>query len=170
MNENLSKLLESSINNVTKEYKKVIFVCIGTDRCTGDCYGPMVGTFLKRHGFNVYGTLHNPVHAQNLELVLSNIDLQNNLIIAVDAALGKIEDIGKLYSSNNPINPGAGVSKQLPSVGDVSITGIVAQSSEFSFVILQNVRLSFVFDLAKTTTKAICNVFLKEYQPIESLV
>lgn len=163
MNENLIELLESSINNIAKPYKKVIFVCIGTDRSTGDCYGPMVGTFLKRQGFNVYGTLHNPVHAKNLELVLSNIDLENNLIIAVDACLGKIESIGKIRSSNTPINPGSAVDKQLPRVGDVSIIGIVAESSAIPFMTLQNVRLSFVFNLAKTTTEAICNVLLKEY-------
>ncbi len=164
MNENLSKLLESSINNVTKEYKKVIFVCIGTDRCTGDCYGPMVGTFLKKQGFNVYGTIENPVHALNMEIIFKNMDMENNLIVAVDACQG--EDIGELKISNEPVCPGKAFDKDLPKVGDVSIKGSLCNEPRSIF----NVRLNDVFNLAKTTTQAICNVFLKEYQPIESLI
>ena len=164
MNENLSKLLESSINNAAKEYKKVIFVCIGTDRSTGGCYGPMVGTFLKRQGFNVYGTIENPVHALNMELILKNIDMKNNLIIAVDACIG--EDIGDVKICDSPVYPGKGAGKNLPKVGDVSIKGIFANT----FINIDFVRLNTVFNLAKITTEAICNVFLKEYQPIESLI
>ena len=37
----------SSSNTIPKQ-EKIICVCIGTDRSTGDALGPIVGTFLKR--------------------------------------------------------------------------------------------------------------------------
>jgi hypothetical protein len=45
----------------------VHFICIGTDRSSGDSLGPFVGTYLNEMGYkNVYGTLDEPVHAMNL--------------------------------------------------------------------------------------------------------
>ena len=54
-----------------KKYIKpqTIIVCIGTDKCIGDCLGPLVGTLLKENSFPIpiYGTLADPIHALNLE-------------------------------------------------------------------------------------------------------
>lgn len=53
-----------------------IIVCIGTDKCVGDCLGPLVGTFLEEHNFPlpVYGTLKDPIHALNLDKKLEEIN------------------------------------------------------------------------------------------------
>ena len=47
--------------------KDTVIVCIGTDKCIGDCLGPLVGTLLKDNllPLPVYGTISNPVHALN---------------------------------------------------------------------------------------------------------
>lgn len=50
---------------------EVVFVCVGTDRSTGDCLGPLVGDMLQAKGIpNVYGTIDQPVHAMNIAEVL----------------------------------------------------------------------------------------------------
>ena len=49
--------------------RPIVFVCIGTDRSTGDSLGPLIGTLLEEksiHPFHVYGTLDHPIHALNL--------------------------------------------------------------------------------------------------------
>ena len=55
-----------------------MFLCIGTDRSTGDSLGPLVGHKLRRRslrGAAVIGTLDKPVHAMNLELYVRYIRL-----------------------------------------------------------------------------------------------
>ena len=54
-----------------KEKVGVMFLCIGTDRSTGDSLGPLVGHKLRARKLRraaVIGTLERPVHAMNLEL------------------------------------------------------------------------------------------------------
>mgnify|MGYP000231911284 FL=1 len=47
----------------------VVFLCIGTDRSTGDSLGPLIGYQLKEKRLErvaILGTLERPVHAMNL--------------------------------------------------------------------------------------------------------
>lgn len=167
MNKNLISELKAAIDAVVKPYNKIIFFCVGTDRSTGDSYGPLVGHMLKERlnnsNIEIYGTLHNPIHAKNLEKKLNSIDNDNNLVIAIDSCLGRMDSIGEVEIRNKPINPGSATGKDLPGVGDISIRGIVNISSgDFSFTVLQNTRLSLVYDLAATTVDAITNLFHQE--------
>src|SRR5690554_5205162 len=60
----------------TRSYCEVIILCIGTDRSTGDCLGPLVGHKLKLiqyKNITTYGTLDNPVHAKNLSDIIQKI-------------------------------------------------------------------------------------------------
>ncbi|KNF09685.1 putative sporulation protein YyaC [Gottschalkia purinilytica] len=136
------------------KYNDVIIVCIGTDRCIGDCLGPLVGTMLKEKNFpiNVYGTVEDPIHAVNLSKKLYNIKQKhpNAFIIAIDASLGEKESIGSIQIRKGPIYPGKGVGKKLQSVGDLSIIGIVNDGKSSNGFALHNVRLSFIMDLAKS--------------------
>src|SRR5690625_4719690 len=89
------------ITYIPKTYSNVVILCIGTDRSTGDSLGPLTGTFLnklKPKHLDVYGTLHKPVHAVNLEEFICKIKQKytNPFIIAVDASLGKSSSIGNL--------------------------------------------------------------------------
>lgn len=138
----------------------LIIICIGTDRSTGDSLGPLVGMHLEAYslpGVFVFGTLDQPVHAINLEDTLSMIhsSYKNPFILAIDACLGKQENIGKIYVSNGPVLPGAGVNKRLMPVGDMHITGIVNVSGFMEYSVLQNTRLSVVMNLSKIISRSI---------------
>lgn len=134
---------------------ELVIVCIGTDRATGDSLGPLVGYKLKNLTYEqvtLYGTLDEPVHAKNLEETLSQIVEKHKeaLVIAIDACLGAMQNVGCLSLGEGAIKPGAGVKKELPPVGHIHITGIVNFSSLMNMVILQNTRLSLVMKMADT--------------------
>lgn len=142
--------------NLTK-YSPVI-LCIGTDRATGDCLGPLVGEQLLDYdeNFKVFGCLNAPVHALNLHKTIQTIynTIDNPYVIAIDAALGDNSHIGDITVSNCPIAPGKGVNKKLPAIGDVSITGIVNVSGQ-SANLLQTTRLYTVMRLANCIATAL---------------
>lgn len=154
---NSAYLLSNEIINMLKDYvdiSQLVILCIGTDRSTGDCLGPLVGDKLTKNfnlkGINIYGTLENPVHAKNLDNYIDLIykKIFNPYILAIDASLGKVEKIGKINLYEGPIFPGAGVNKKLSPVGNLSITGIVNMSGFMEYLILQNTRLSLVMKMA----------------------
>lgn len=135
-------------------YKDVIILCIGTDRSTGDCLGPLVGEKLVQNPLmkhiTIYGTLSNPIHAGNITDCINNINSSflNPLIIAVDASLGKSENLGFINITNGPLFPGSAVNKTISPVGDISITGIVNMAGFMEFMVLQSTRLSIVMKIA----------------------
>ena len=135
----------------------IIYLCIGTDRATGDCLGPLVGTRLKNllPQAMVFGTLENPVHASNLEKVLAEINLTyiNPLLIAIDACLGRSERIGLLlltgcsegwYGLNRPY-----LKWRFSYIGSVNVCGFLEH------LVLQNTRLHTVYMMADVIAKGI---------------
>lgn len=141
-------------------HRPIVFVCIGTDRSTGDSLGPLVGSFLEEKdvtSFHVYGTLDEPIHAVNLGERLKEIELKHHdpYIIGIDACLGRMKNVGVIQVGNGPVKPGAGVNKELPAVGDIHITGIVNVSGFMEFFVLQNTRLNLVMKMAKTIANGI---------------
>lgn len=154
-NKQLTMLMSNTlINYLPPSLAPIIVLCIGTDRSTGDSLGPLTGTLLSnkqpRH-LAVYGTLHQPVHAMNLQETIHEIDqtFSNPYIIAVDAALGKTKSIGHIITHNRPIQPGAALNKDLPAVGDAYITGVVNVGGVMEYAVLQSTRLSTVYDMAE---------------------
>ncbi|GAV24917.1 spore protease YyaC [Carboxydothermus islandicus] len=134
--------------------RPVVILCIGTDRSTGDAFGPLVGSFLKNAPisfFHVYGCLDEPVHAVNLEETLKNIYHQYKypFLIAVDASLGSLNTVGQIVLKDGPLKPGAALNKKLPPVGDLSLTGVVNVGGFMEFMVLQNTRLSTVMAMAR---------------------
>ena len=131
----------------------LIFLCIGSDRATGDSLGPLIGYKLEQlphQNYIVYGTLENPVHAKNLATVVEKIHSRhkNPYIIAIDASLGKQAHVGYYTLGIGSLKPGAGVGKELIAVGDVFITGIVNLSGLLDRMLLQTTRLHTVMSLA----------------------
>ncbi len=131
-----------------------VFVCIGSDRVTGDSLGPLVGTRLQyadNFTLPVYGTLDFPIHALNLKDAMRSIKYFHpyNPIIAVDASLGARRHQHYITVSHGSLCPGSGVDKKLMEVGDIAITGIINTTGEFSQLILQTTRLSAVMSLAE---------------------
>jgi len=142
-------------------YSTLIVFCIGTDRCTGDSLGPLVGTYLSQgnlNNFQVWGTLKSPVHALNLRTALQNLQqLPNPLVISVDACLGQKSQIGEIQLVDGPLKPGMGVKKILPEVGHFHIKGIVNESGFLETMMLQNTRLYTVMQMAEMISQAIIN-------------
>ena len=89
-----------------KEYSELTFLCVGTDRITGDCFGPLVGSKLieklkqcNYSNVNVYGSLEQNLSYENINNIIKNIN-NKSIIIVIDAALSKKENIGKIFVSN----------------------------------------------------------------------
>lgn len=147
-------------SNFNITYKSFLFVCIGTDRSTGDSLGPLIGYKLCSCDYkdiSVYGTLDDPVHAKNLTSKLNEIYLHHEkpFIVAIDACLGSVQNVGHINISKGPIYPGAGVNKDLLPVGNINITGIVNISGYMEYFILQNTRLNLVMRMADIITEGI---------------
>jgi putative sporulation protein YyaC len=159
----------------THDRAPIIVLCIGTDRSTGDCLGPLVGHKLSAISISekvlVYGTLDKPVHAKNLGDTLEGISRQysNPFIIAVDACLGCMERVGHITIGSGPLRPGAGVRKNLPCVGDMHVSGIVNFGGFMEYLVLQNTRLSLVMKMATIISSGIhysfCNTVNKTVAP-----
>lgn len=140
---------------------QLIILCIGTDRSTGDSLGPLVGHKLKAMdcmaNIPIFGTLDEPVHAVNLEETIEKINdlFPKSFIIAVDACLGKTESVGFISIKEGPLQPGTGVNKTLPAIGDLHIVGIVNVGGFMEYMVLQNTRLSLVMKMAETISEGI---------------
>jgi putative sporulation protein YyaC len=141
------QILPSSLH-----YQNVVFLCIGTNRCTGDAYAPLVGTYLKDRGYrNVLGTIDQPVHHLNLQETIEQIP-SDKTIIALDAALGRINHVGYLFLEEGPISPGSGVGKNIPPVGNYHIKGIVNINAGMqNQLLLMSTQLDLVMEMAKQT-------------------
>ncbi|MDI9480419.1 MAG: spore protease YyaC [Bacillota bacterium] len=132
--------------------RETVFVCVGTDRATGDSLGPLVGTRLRSFSptINVYGTLQEPTHATNMLQVLDVLQQKYNnpLIIAVDACLGSYERVGFINIKKGSLKPGTALKKTLPEVGDFHISGVVNVGGFLEHMVLQNTRLYLVYQMA----------------------
>lgn len=143
------------IASMVPQGKKVSFVCVGTDRSTGDSLGPLVGTKLKEKGYdNVFGDLDEPVHAVNLLERLQEVD-KSHFVIGIDAFLGQSSSVGLIQVHDTPLRPGAGVGKELPPVGNMYIAGIVNVGGFMEYFVLQNTRLALVMKIADYIVQAI---------------
>ena len=149
-----------------KEYSNIIFLCIGTDRITGDTFGPLVGykldiLFRDTNRINVIGNLSETVCCNNINSVLNNINEQykNPFIVSIDSALSIVpENIGRIKVSEGGLCVGSGLDKNNVHIGDMNIKGIVGRDTRKpiqNFKILQNISLNLVMRLADTVSKGI---------------
>ncbi len=165
-NDNAIDILTHYLSNcftMKSPEREIVILCIGTDRSTGDALGPLVGTKLKAgylRKLHVYGTLEEPVHAINLADKIENIQRahRNPVIIAIDACLGQYSSVGTINVADGPLKPGAGVKKELPSVGDLHITGIVNVGGFMEYFVLQNTRLYLVMRMAEIIASSLLQV------------
>ena len=112
--------------------RQLVFFCIGTPNISGDTLGPAIGSQLYRlhlPSVFVYGTEDAPVHALNLANTWERAKRRhpNACFIAIDASFGDKRFLGNICLERGPIYPGRGVGKDLPCVGDISITGILCR-------------------------------------------
>ncbi len=140
----------------------IAFVCIGTDRSTGDAFGPLIGSLLEEQGYlNVVGTLQSPCDSNNLEARMKDLlqGTQPLRMIAIDACLGQEQAVGRYFASKKPIEPGKALGKLLPPVGDASIKGIVNRWGPKVYTSLLHASLYTVMDMANQVVRCIEEVF-----------
>lgn len=147
--------------------RKVILLCVGTDRSTGDSLGPLTGTILSQKclpGLVILGTLEKPIHAENLTSAMEEImsTYHNPYIIALDACLGRLDSVGHITLAEGPLKPGTAVKKDLPEVGDIHLTGIVNINGFMQYMVLQNTRLNTVWQMADTICNLFCGIYLNK--------
>jgi putative sporulation protein YyaC len=162
-----SSALKTLLQEKQLSGRTLVFLCIGSDRATGDCLGPILGHRLSGSslpGCEIYGTLERPVHAKNLGEVITEIYTKHchPFIVAIDASLGTASHVGYYTLGTGPLKPGAGVNKDLPAVGDITITGIVNFSGVLDQMLLQTTRLAVVMRLADRIYTGICHCLCED--------
>lgn len=139
-------------------FRPLVFLCIGSDRYTGDALGPLVGSYLREMGIaNVYGTLDNPVHAGNLAETAAAIKRQypQGIVLAVDACLGKPQEIGNVEVWEGGVQAGIAVGNRLPLVGQISIIAVVNAGGQIGYLDLQSTPLAIVVKLSRLVGGAV---------------
>ena len=139
---------------------QIVFMCIGTEKVFSDSLGPRVGSLLNKNMLSpafVYGLCEQNITAENLLYSYNFIKALHpeSKIVVVDAAVGTPEQIGKIQISDGGIMPGAATNKNLPSVGDVGIVGIVADKSMNDFYTLNSAKDKLVGEIARFIADAI---------------
>jgi putative sporulation protein YyaC len=150
---------------VTRE--QLVFLCIGTDRSSGDAFGPLTGTLLQEAGFaHVVGTLDRPCDGDTwgerileLEALLA---APGSKLVAVDACLGTAASTGLFLMREGPLVPGASLRRGLPPVGDYSIGGIVCENRAHPYTALQTAPLGRVLPMARQVVQAVLEIFPAE--------
>lgn len=163
----------NQFNKISNNYSDLIFLCIGTDRMTGDCFGPLVGNEIKkaiRDNINcaVYGDLENPLIYSRIEKSLKEINeiYVKPCIIAIDAALSKESNIGKIFVKKGGLKLGVAINKERREVGNISIKAIIGKNYkrvDKNMELLQNTSLNFVMDLVDIVSGGILEIIDKEY-------
>lgn len=165
----IGNYLLKEIAPIIKENRPIIFLCIGSDRSTGDALGPLIGEKIKPLSNNnifIYGTLDKTIHAMNLKETIEIIKTKHKepFIIAIDACLGSVCNVGNVIIKKKPLKPGIALNKNLPEIGDLSILGVVNISGSLEFNVLQNTRLYTVMLLANAISDGIYSSMLRSLE------
>lgn len=139
--------------------ESITFLCIGTDRSTGDALGPLTGSRLQEHGFpHVVGTMPAPCDADNLVRRMAEIP-EGQLIIAIDACLGPPAALGFYFAASEPLRPAQSVGLSLPEVGNYSLAAIVDVNGPRPYRTLQTTPLHRVMVMAEQIALAAAKGF-----------
>ena len=109
-----------------------IYVCIGTPNANFDSIGPRVGSKLKDLGYEVYGTMENPIHGTNVRAIWDEKIkyMDKDRIIGIDAALSlKPNSIGTAILRKRGVRPRGAIdsSNNDIEIGRRSIVGIIGR-------------------------------------------
>lgn len=141
---------------------KIVVVCIGTSKVVGDSVGPIVGEMLCASDADicVYGNMQKQINALNIKEYCQKLNKyhKDDIIIAVDSALGRTENIGKVRIVGGGIKPGGAFCDFHQRIGDIGIMAVVGQSDGDRMLELNNRSFSFIFNLAVKIVKLIKEV------------
>lgn len=143
-------------------FDSIVFICIGSNKVTGDCLGPLVGSYLKSmYKATVYGDMENPINYQNAEKIMKKVENNNSesLKVVIDSALGK--NIGDVIIDDGKVEIGKGLNKNKNIYGDISIKVVVGKNYHNNIKNIQelkNKNIEEIDKIAIDVVKMICNV------------
>lgn len=173
----LSNHLKERICNLMKlyNYKRIIILCIGTNKMKDDSFGPIVGSGLNKFKYyknvEIIGTMQRTLNGTNIEsFIKQNTSMINeSLVIAIDASVSK-SSIGSIIVSSKKLKPGAGVGKIFPEIGDIVIRGVttndlciydkeIIKNSDIEKFIKGNINIEKLNQMCNMTVDALFMTF-----------
>lgn len=164
------------LNNVLnrKIYKNtnIVFLCIGTNTIVGDAFGPVVGSVLKNslsnnRNIEILGDLTDCVTYNEVKNVvrLLGCSYKNSLIIVLDSALSKKNDIGKIFIQNRGLKYAESLKKSNSIIGNISIKAVVGEdvnNSINNFKNLKNASFDDIYKMSNLVSNGIIEVVNKK--------
>ncbi len=153
--EQLAEKISQQVGNID------VIVCIGTDKVVCDSLGPMVGSMLNssmQQPLYIYGLQSQCLTANNIADSYSAIRQlhSDSTILAIDAGVGDYDQIGNVQFSDHGILPGLATNRQLPSIGDIGIVGIVSSRDMHTFYADTPHTRSIVEGLCNIIVEGLC--------------
>ncbi len=149
---------------VNTTYMNVLFLCIGSEKISGDSLGPIVGTLLREKyklPYPVIGCEDMPVNGVNIDKYKNYVHrfFPAHRIIAIDAALGDKGDIGRIRYRRGGVRAGGALGLNNQPVGELAILGVVGERGGEPMQTLLNTPFERVVSLAERIAQAINEVF-----------
>ncbi len=175
--ENIKTFALDFCNELLKDNRQPVFMCLGSSKVIADSLGPITGTLLTQK-YNikafVYGNIKNNITGENLEEYYEFIKQTHpkSKIIIIDSGLGDINDVGliklnkgKLYSkaletSNKYGNKG---------MGDYNILGIINTIGINNLLFLKSIKLDTCINMANFIAASLDYSF-KAFSNIKQIV
>ena len=162
LQKNAAKFLAEEIIKLIS--KDCILLFIGTDKCIGDAFAPIVGSLLESYNFlnnPIFGTIKHPVHALNINNTLSYIKTvyPSKEIFVIDSMISQKGNVGDIILFNEGIYPGKAIGNTLPKTGDYSLTLVVSNNEKDAINSLTTLRLNNIYEMAKVVSDALTYAF-----------
>ena len=146
--------------------KRLVFVCIGITTINGDSIGPKIGSKLKNiQNVVVYGTENNQINNLNYLEIYDRVKKEhvNDIVIAIDAALGEKELIGNIVVRDGGVKPGAAFYSDRKSIGDIGLLAVVGNKKNDRKKELEQVSKKMVDKMVNKLLKVINDVVCDYY-------
>lgn len=147
-------------DGVTRD--RLTFLCIGTDRSSGDTLGPLTGTLLKEAGYTrVIGSLEAPCDSDTWTERMADLErlAAGGPVLAIDACLGQPQSVGLFQISAGPLEAGRSLKRGLPPAGDYSIAAVVDTLRDNPVRVLERTPFSRVWTMSRRLAAEIGKAF-----------
>lgn len=178
-----------NFNDIKNELRKImtpdtVFVCIGTNRCKFDIFGPLCGNLLREKNIPYYGDCDRNVNGVTMNHRLHEIykidKIDNKNIIAIDAAVTDDDDrVNKVVINHERgVKPGAGVGRLFPEVGEKAIMMFTLHKRDVNTVMNQYRQSNYIgnkydlcnYDLIEEYATKLVDVIEEVYNEVNCVV
>lgn len=159
---NLKKEIEEY--DMKNRFSEIVFLCVGTNKITGDMIGPIVGQKLKdnlkQENVKIYGDMINTLNLKNASKIIKKVKAKylNPFYITIDTALGKENMINKIIIGKGKIEIGKAIRDGIEFFSHINIKVVVGkydESSENNMKTLENVNSDSIIYLSNIITNGI---------------